>query len=300
MSGVLSSWLASAVNRCRLAKLCSSRASMPFTVSASRAISSPETRHREPPVQAPSVADRLDLVHDPLHRPQAGAGEPVAHERGAEQDDRRDQQHRAEQVGRAEGDLAERGGDQHARRPPGRRPPPGPRGSDRCRRADRGQRCRPASAVAGSPAGAVSRWRSSARSSRAASERREDLAGGVGHDEIVADRLEVGADAGVERGTSVRPVVTIRPSTLYDSLSQRSARSASSSSRWSSSRRLDCRRSRYSRVPKAKTVTPERHRVPEGEPPADGGHRLHDVPDAPNGVHQLRAHVPSPPSCGAG
>ena len=32
MSGVLSSWLASAVKRCRLAKLCSSRASMPFTV----------------------------------------------------------------------------------------------------------------------------------------------------------------------------------------------------------------------------------------------------------------------------
>ena len=43
MSGVLSSWLASAVKRCRLAKLCSSRASMPFTVSASRAISSPES-----------------------------------------------------------------------------------------------------------------------------------------------------------------------------------------------------------------------------------------------------------------
>ena len=42
MSGVLSSWLASAVKRCRLAKLCSSRASMPLTVSASRAISSPD------------------------------------------------------------------------------------------------------------------------------------------------------------------------------------------------------------------------------------------------------------------
>src|SRR6476660_3209547 len=51
-------------------------------------------------------------------------------------------------------------------------------------------------------------------------------------------------------------VVTIRPSTLYDSLSHRFARSASRPSRWSSSLRLDCRRSRYSRVPITSIVIP--------------------------------------------
>ena len=51
-------------------------------------------------------------------------------------------------------------------------------------------------------------------------------------------------------------VVTIRPSTLYDSVSHRSASSASSSSRWSSSRTADCRRSRYRSEPNATTVTP--------------------------------------------
>ena len=68
MSGVLSSWLASAVNRCRLAKLCSSRASMPFTVEREPRHLVAGERHREPAVQAPAVGDRLELVHDALHR----------------------------------------------------------------------------------------------------------------------------------------------------------------------------------------------------------------------------------------
>ena len=70
MSGVLSSWLASAVKRCRLAKLCSSRASIPLTREReSRHLVAGE-RHREPAVQAPPVGDRLHLVHDALHRPE--------------------------------------------------------------------------------------------------------------------------------------------------------------------------------------------------------------------------------------
>src|SRR5512138_629515 len=83
-------------------------------------------------------------------------------------------------------------------------------------------------------------------------------------------------------------VVTMRPSTLYDSLSQRLARSASRPSRWSSSRRLDCSRSRYSRVPNAAIVIPSAtvyHRVSRCRIVRTS--HLHDVPDAAHRVHQL-------------
>src|SRR5688500_17829796 len=84
------------------------------------------------------------------------------------------------------------------------------------------------------------------------------------------------------------PVVTILPRTLSATPSPRSARSGSSRRRWSSSRTLDARRSRYSSVPKATTVTPSatvyqkvsRRRMVVMS-------RLHDVADAPHRVHQL-------------
>src|SRR5215211_1687617 len=98
----------------------------------------------------------------------------------------------------------------------------------------------------------------------------------------------------------VPAVVTIRPSTLYDSLSQRLARSASRPSRWSSSRTLDWRRSRYSSVPNATTVTPRAtvyHRVSRRRMVVTS--RLHDVADAAHGVHQLlrvtRVHLLAQP-----
>src|SRR3954468_5544463 len=83
-------------------------------------------------------------------------------------------------------------------------------------------------------------------------------------------------------------VVTIRPSTLYDWVSQRYARSASRASRWSSSRSLACRRSMYSAVPNASTVTASAtvyQKVSRRRMVAISG--LYDVPDAANGVHQL-------------
>src|SRR5215217_3350127 len=83
-------------------------------------------------------------------------------------------------------------------------------------------------------------------------------------------------------------VVTIRPRTLNDWASQRCARSASSVSRWSSSRTLAWRRSKYSAVPKASTVTASAtvyQKVSRRRMVAMSG--LYDVPDAANGVHQL-------------
>src|SRR3954469_23923058 len=83
-------------------------------------------------------------------------------------------------------------------------------------------------------------------------------------------------------------VVTIRPSTLNDWASQRCARSASSVRRWSSSRTLACRRSMYSAVPNASTVTASAtvyQKVSRRRMVAMSG--LYDVPDAANGVHQL-------------
>jgi hypothetical protein len=44
-------------------------------------------------VEAPSVADGLHFVHDPFDRPEAGAREPVADNGGADQHDRRDEEH---------------------------------------------------------------------------------------------------------------------------------------------------------------------------------------------------------------
>ena len=71
----------------------------------------------------------------------------------------------------------------------------------------------------------------------------ERAAVAVEDEEEVAHALEVGGDALLEFrriGAGGRAVW----STLYDSLSQRRAKSASSASRWSSSRTLDWRRSR--------------------------------------------------------
>src|SRR3954447_11499842 len=83
-------------------------------------------------------------------------------------------------------------------------------------------------------------------------------------------------------------VVTIRPSTLYDWVSQRYARSASRASRWSSSRSLACLRSMYSAVPNASTVAASAtvyQRVSRRRIVAISG--LHDVADAPDRVNQL-------------
>src|SRR3954471_19425274 len=83
-------------------------------------------------------------------------------------------------------------------------------------------------------------------------------------------------------------VATIRPRTLYDSLRRRLAGPPPSPSRWSSSRRLDWRRSRYSRVPNARTVTPSAtvyHRVSRRRIVVMS--HPHDVPDAAHRVHQL-------------
>src|SRR5947207_4774111 len=95
-------------------------------------------------------------------------------------------------------------------------------------------------------------------------------------------------------------VVTIRPSTLYDSLSHRFARSASRPSRWSSSLRLDWRRSRYSRVPKAAIVIPSAtvyQKVSRCRIVCTSD--LHDVSHAAHRVHQLlrvaRVHLLAEP-----
>src|SRR6476661_6245315 len=95
-------------------------------------------------------------------------------------------------------------------------------------------------------------------------------------------------------------VVTIRPSTLYDSLSHRFTRSASRPSRWSSSLRLDCRRSRYSSVPNAAIVIPSAtvyQKVSRWRIVCTS--HLHDVSHATHRVHQLlgvtRVHLLAEP-----
>ena len=177
MSGVLSSWLASAVKRCRLAKLCSSRASMPFTVSASRAISSPDSGTASRRWRLRAVGDGLDLVHDALHRPERRPGQPVAHQGGRGQDHRRDEQHGAKQLGGPERDLLGRRGDQEpADLGPARLDPHRP-GSARCPPA--GRRARIVPARLGSrrvSSGAVRRSRSSARERARRLREREDVA----------------------------------------------------------------------------------------------------------------------------
>src|SRR3954447_26952104 len=83
-------------------------------------------------------------------------------------------------------------------------------------------------------------------------------------------------------------VVTIRPSTLYDWVSQRYARSASRARGWATSRSPACRRSMYSAVPNASTVAASAtvyQRVSRRRMVAILG--LHDVADAPDGVDQL-------------
>src|SRR6476646_11341749 len=95
-------------------------------------------------------------------------------------------------------------------------------------------------------------------------------------------------------------VVTIRPSTLYDSLSHRLARSASRPSRWSSFLRLDCRRSRYSSVPNAAIVIPSAtvyQKVSRWRIVCTS--HLHDVSHATHRVHPLlgvaRVHLLAEP-----
>src|SRR3954466_11839439 len=86
-----------------------------------------------------------------------------------------------------------------------------------------------------------------------------------------------------------RPLlVTIRPSTLYDWVSHRLARSDSRLSRWSSSRTLAWLRSKYRAVPNASTVI-ARATVYQ----TVSLHRMvviscfDHVPDAADGMHQL-------------
>src|SRR5690242_10643099 len=82
--------------------------------------------------------------------------------------------------------------------------------------------------------------------------------------------------------------LTRLPSTRYDSTNQRFARSDSSVSRRSSSRRLACPRITYSAPPKVTTVSPSamvyhtasRRRMVAISAP-------HDVTHAAHGVHQL-------------
>ena len=71
-------------------------------------------RYRQAPVQAPAVGDGFHLVHDSLHRPKTGTCEPVPHQPGSHQDDRRDQQHGSQQIGGTQRSLPGRGGDQDA------------------------------------------------------------------------------------------------------------------------------------------------------------------------------------------
>ena len=106
----------------------------------------------------------------------------------------------------------------------------------------------------GCPAGAVSRSRASALRARVTSERASTLPAGVGHYEVVPDRFEVRADPWIERraGSGGRDDAAEHLVGLAEPAVGEVGLQAS---RWSSSRMLDCRRSRYNAVPNASTVT---------------------------------------------
>ena len=159
--------------------------------------------HRQAPVQAPAVADRLDLVHDPLHRSERRSGQPVSDQGSPDEDHRSDQEHGAEQLRRSEGDLAGGGSDQQAADLRARGLDPHPQKAHGPYRGPQVERA------------GVLREPRRAKLGRELLEHvgveipgglgeGQDLPAGVGDDEVVADGFEVGADARIQRGAGTR------------------------------------------------------------------------------------------------
>ncbi len=97
MSGVLSSWLASAVKRRSAANDVSRRESIAFTVRLRRDELVVARVGGQPSVEAPTVGDRLDLV-DQLRPPaERSAHDEVRDDDRHDEDDRREHDHRADE-----------------------------------------------------------------------------------------------------------------------------------------------------------------------------------------------------------
>ena len=247
-------------------------------------------------MQAAAVADGFDLVHDLLDRPERRAREPVADHRRARQDHRRDEQHGPEQRRRTERDLVEGGGHENAAdlgagpfHPHGEVPDIPDRRAQihRARLLAHPQRVE----LVGEPfdIGRIQRARDVGE--------RENLAGGVGHDQVVADGIEVGADPGIECGPG--------PGGRYDAAEDvvRLAEPAVGE--------IGLQQEPLVQLPHARRPplqvkeraegehgNAQRDRVPEGEPPADGGHLtpLRRTP-RPAPCAPASARAPSRPSC---
>ena len=155
-------------------------------------------RHHHAPVQAPAVLDGVHLVHDRAHRRERVAGQPVGQRHGAEDDDRRDHQHGAQQDARIERAAEERGGDQHradlvarlVHRDDGEAHPA-------ARHVER-ERLGRDGLLRGRDLRGELVDRGEADPARRLGEE-ENVAAAVHHHDVVAERLEVRADARAER-----------------------------------------------------------------------------------------------------
>ena len=146
----------------------------------------------------------------------------------------------------------------------------------------------------------VSRSISAASSVRATSESARTWPRGVGDDQVVADGIEVGADPGIERGPGARG----RHDAAEDVV--RLAEPAVGEIGLQQEPLVQLPHARRPPLQVEKRAEGEhghaqRDRVPEGEPPADGGHLtpLRRTP-RPAPCAPASARGPSRPSCGDG